>query len=70
VNFWDFRGREKLSYFTWTNTPITAAKYSPNGKLLAYACGDDWAKGIEGSKSIQPKLYIHSTQLDEVTRAR
>ena len=68
VNFWDIPARNKLSFFTCTNTPITAAKYSSNGKLLAYAYGYDYAKGIEGERTIKPKLHIHSTQLDELAR--
>ncbi len=68
VNIWDIPARNKQAYWTCTNAPITAAKYSPNGKLLAYAYGYDYAKGIEGSQTIKPKLHIHSTQLYELAK--
>jgi len=67
VNIWNRREKKKLAFWTCENAPITAAKYSPNGKLLAYAYGYDYAKGIEGSKTIKPKLHIHSTQANEVS---
>jgi len=69
VYFWDIPLRGKIANISCPATPITAAKFSPNGKFLAYGIGYDWAKGIEGSKSIKPKLRIHTTQDPELSKS-
>jgi len=62
IYFWDIPLRSKIANISNLCTPITAAKWSPNGKYLTYGIGYDWAKGIEGSKSIKNRLIIHTTQ--------
>jgi len=66
VMFWDIPARNKLTLLSGSPAPITAAKYSPCGRFVAYAFGYDWAKGIEGSKIIKPKLHVHTTLSDEL----
>ena len=66
IIFWDIALKNKLSTLSLHPTPITAAKMSPDGKFLAYGVGYDWAKGIEGSKSIKTSLNFHFMQPADV----
>jgi mRNA export factor len=57
---WDKDSRSRLrAGFHQNRAPITAIDYSGNGDLLAYACGYDWAKGVQYEKSFSPKINIH-----------
>jgi mRNA export factor len=57
---WDKDSRSRLKQgFHQGRPPITAVDYSYNGDLLAYACGYDYAKGINYDGTYQPKLNIH-----------
>jgi len=59
VNFWKISQKKRILNFTWKGVPITKAKWSPDGRHLAYGVGYDWSKGIEGAKSFKTKLCVH-----------
>ena len=48
--------------------PLTAAHFTEDGKLLAYACGYDWSRGFEGNRQGPPmpnKIFVRSPKVDE-----
>ena len=64
---WDKDSRSRLKSGNFQNRcPITALDYSPNGDILAYAAGYDWAKGIGFENTFQPQIKLHyCTDLDK-----
>jgi len=64
--FWDYGAKNKITGFNYNRVPITRAKMSPDGLLLAYSLGYDWAKGIEGYMSYKPKVCCHIMQDNEL----
>jgi len=64
--FWDYGAKNKITGFSYKGVPITRAKMSPDGMLLAYSLGYDWAKGIEGYMSHKPKICCHIMQENEL----
>lgn len=46
---------------------FTAADFTDDGKLLAYAIGYDWAKGFEAQRNQQPsqQIFCRSPKIDE-----
>lgn len=51
--FWDKEKRVRLSnpFMQKARVPVTTARWSPNGRLLAYAHGYDWHRGFAGFNS-------------------
>jgi len=43
--YWDKDKKQKVKTFTALNAPITAARFSKDGKIMAYAAAYDWHKG-------------------------
>jgi len=43
--YWDKDKKQKVKAFTALNAPITAARFSRDGKMMAYAAAYDWHKG-------------------------
>lgn len=43
---------------------MTIAKFSPNGRFLAYATGNDWSGGIGTLGKFEARVYVHN-MLDE-----
>ena len=67
--FWDYALKSKIKSFAYKSQPVCKVKMSPDGALLAYSLGYDWAKGIEGWKSYQTKLCVHMMQDNELQAA-
>jgi len=70
IRFWDNQGQKPLTAFSCHGVPVTEAKWSPDGKFLAYGVGYDWSIGIEGAKSFRTKLYVHTVQPNELAPER
>jgi len=66
IFFWDYGQKNKICTFSFKSVPVTRAKMSPDGQLLAYSLGYDWAKGIEGYMSYKPKVCVHIMQENEL----
>jgi len=66
IFFWDYGQKNKITGFNYKGVPVTRAKMSPDGSLLAYSLGYDWAKGIEGYMSHKPKICAHIMQENEL----
>ena len=66
IFFWDYGAKNKITSFNYKGIPVTKVKMSPDGLLMAYALGYDWAKGIEGYMSCKPKLCVHIMQEQEL----
>ena len=47
IVFWDKESKIKIRAMNSCNYPVTAAKVSTQGDMLAYAVGYDWSKGYE-----------------------
>jgi len=62
IHFWDITRKIRTGGFSWNGVPITKAKWSPDGKYLAYGVGYDWSEGIEGAKSHKTKFCVHTVQ--------
>lgn len=59
--FWDKEKRVRLAnpFMHPRNLPVTTARWSPNGALLAYAHGYDWHMGMRGFKPAEQPVSIH-----------
>jgi mRNA export factor len=65
--FWDYNVKNKIKTFNFNNLPITAAKMSSDGMMLAYALGYDFSKGAEGyNLNLPTKLCIHQIPDNEL----
>ena len=64
--FWDYSAKNKIVSFHYDGVPVNKTKMSPDGALLAYSLGYDWAKGIEGYMSYKPKICVHMMQESEL----
>ena len=62
IIIWHMETKSRIKGFNSTNYPVTAAKFSTQGDLLAYAVGYDWAKGHEGGTNVPVKLFVHKLQ--------
>jgi len=57
---WDKNKMSRPHEQSGLGLPVTAVKWSPNGLVLAYALGNDWAKGVQSSKAQIPvQLRLH-----------
>lgn len=69
MHFWDFEAKNKIRSLNYAGIPICAAKVSPKGDMIAYALGNDWHIGQEGSKW-QPKIGVHMITEQETKFAK
>eukprot|EP00457_Paulinella_chromatophora_P009130 gb/GEZN01009185.1/.p1 GENE.gb/GEZN01009185.1/~~gb/GEZN01009185.1/.p1 ORF type:complete len:351 (+),score=39.83 gb/GEZN01009185.1/:50-1102(+) len=64
--FWDKDSRHRLKQNTRCSNSITAAAYSKDYRIFAYALGYDWSKGAEGYNNALPNaIYLHSITAEE-----
>jgi len=66
ICFWDYNAKNKITNLSFKGIPVTKARMSPDGALLLYSLGYDWAKGIEGYMSCKTKLCAHIMQESEL----
>ena len=67
IVIWDKDSRSRVKAFNSCNYPITAARFSATGEILAYAIGYDWSKGHEHNQpNIPVKLFVHKLQEADV----
>jgi len=66
INIWDTKNRKRIKRIETGGIPVTEAKWSPDGNMLAYGCGYDWSTGIGGAKSFKTTLRIHKVQPSEL----
>jgi mRNA export factor len=62
LNFWDYLKKSRLTNYEFQGAPVTRAKLSPDGSLLAYATGYDWSLGIAFYKAYKTKVCVHVVQ--------
>jgi mRNA export factor len=69
LSTWDKDNRSRLALFDmyFKRVPVTDAKFSPNGMLLAYSLSYDWSKGAGHAAEYQGKnaIMIHPMQPGE-----
>lgn len=74
LSTWDKDNRSRLANFDKWNKqiPITDAKFSPNGALMAYALSYDWSKGQGDAAMYQGKngIFIHRLQDSEYRKKK
>lgn len=66
IVIWDKDTKSRVRGFNSVNYPVTAAKFSTQGDLMAYAVGYDWAKGHDGGVNVPVKLFVHKLQESDV----
>jgi WD40 repeat protein len=66
MQLWDYQARNKIKQIGFARTPITCAKVSPSGDMVAYALGNDWHMGSEGIGMWKNKLAVHYIKDDEL----
>jgi mRNA export factor len=68
-NFWDKTNKQRLKQFKPLPEPITAAAFSHDSTIFAYASCYDWHKGIDGLNPASPKqVYLHSCTPQELQK--
>lgn len=45
LHFWDFEAKNKIKTLNYAGIPITTAKVSGKGDMIAYGLGNDWHTG-------------------------
>lgn len=66
--YWDCIKKNKSAEFSFADMPISAADYSPCGKMFAYALGYDWSQGVWALPKVnyRPLVCVHLVQNGEV----
>ena len=59
LSIWDFEAKNKIKLLNYANNPITKAKVSQRGNMIAYGLGNDWHVGLEGNNLWTPKVGVH-----------
>lgn len=63
LSFWDVSARSKLRGFPSVGHSLTAAGFSRDATMFAYAVGYDWSKGYTGNTLDYPKkLMLHKVE--------
>jgi len=70
INFWDFHKKSRYTSYEFQGVPVTRAKMSPDGALLAYALGYDWSLGIHGVGAWNTKICVHAIQEADLVGAK
>ena len=66
ISFWDKDSKQRLKLYEKIAAPVTAAQFSPDGTIFAYACGYDWAKGAAEAGKIPTSVWLSSVQEEHV----
>ncbi len=64
-NFWDKENKQRLKPFAKCAQPVSAAAWSADGNLYAYAVSYDWSRGAEFAHS-KNFIFIHPTPETEI----
>jgi len=66
MSFWDVKKKDRIAEFDFKDIAVTQAEIDPTGKYIAYSLGYDWARGIQGYMSQQPKVCVHTLKDKEL----
>ena len=66
--FWNYTQKQKCTTLNFSGTPVTKAKFSPDGTMVAYATGYDYAKGIEGIQSHKTSIGVHFVKPQDLAK--
>ncbi|KII72751.1 mRNA export factor [Thelohanellus kitauei] len=60
VSFWDIQNHSNVLNLKAACLPVTSIAFDSSGRLLAYAIGYDWSRGIRGFKfqNMAPAIFI------------
>ena len=59
ATYWDFVKKDRIIQYDYAGCPVTRAKFSPDGLMMAYALGYDWSLGIQGYMSCNTRVCVH-----------
>eukprot|EP00808_Paulinella_micropora_P020990 g34057.t1 len=68
--FWDKDSRHRLKQNARCGNSITAAAFSKDFRIYAYALGYDWSKGAEGYNSSLPNSILLHSVTDEESKPK
>lgn len=67
--FWDVMKRSRIRHFGDAGGAISAAAFSRDGSMYAYAVGYDWAMGHAKNTPDYPrKLMVHRVTEEDLTK--
>lgn len=67
--FWDKNAKQKLYSIDPRETSISAAEFSPDGALYAYAVSYDWSRGpADPDVQKPPRIYFHAVAENELRK--
>ena len=66
--FWNYTQKHKCTTLNFSGTPVTKAKFNPDGTMVAYATGYDYAKGIEGTHSYKTSIGVHFVKPQDLAK--
>ena len=56
--FYDFRKKTEHQKYKF-GSPVCIARFSPDGKYVAYSLGNIWRKGLADLGSCDPRIFVH-----------
>lgn len=59
IYFWDYEAKNKIKTLSYGGNPVSCAKVSQKGDMVAYGLGNDWHLGQEGVGKWQTKIGVH-----------
>ena len=65
IFFWNSRQKMKTVEFDFKRRPCTRIRSSPDGNLVAYAVGYDWARGISEHMTMKAQVCVHVMKDEE-----
>ena len=66
VCIWDRERKARTLQKPAQAQPVTAACFSSNGAVLAYASGYDWGRGYQGLAGAQHAIHLHKARLHQL----
>lgn len=70
MHFWDYQAKNKIKTLNYGGNPISSAKVSPKGDMIAIGLGNDWHLGQEGVNKWPVKLGVHAIAQNETKFAK